>query len=63
MTNLFSDGEQAVTAGADAGLYHHEQHMEGVEYQEWIAFGTTAPSEIRGLDGVPVIWVYSPAPK
>ena len=45
-------------AYADAALYHHEQHMEGVEYQIWVAFGTTSPAEIVGLDGVPIAWVY-----
>jgi hypothetical protein len=45
-------------AGADYGLYHHEQHMQGQEYQNWLAFGTVRPDFIAGLDGVPVIWVY-----
>ena len=46
-------------AGAsDVTLYHHELHMSGVEYQSWVAFGTVAPDEIEGLDGVPVIWLY-----
>ncbi len=45
---------------ADLGLYHHEQHMGGVEYQLWLVFGTTAPRHIAGLDGVPVIWIYGP---
>lgn len=44
--------------GAMFGLYHHEKHMLGVEYQSWIAFGTVRPDHIAGLDGVPVIWVY-----
>jgi hypothetical protein len=45
-------------AAADAALYHHEQHMEGVEYQIWVSMGTTVPAEIKGLDGVPIVWVY-----
>lgn len=45
-------------AGADFGLYHHELHMLGQDYQTWIAFGTSAPDAIGGLDGVPVILVY-----
>ncbi len=45
-------------AGADFGLYHHEKHMSGQEYQNWVAFGTARPAHIAGLDGVPVIWVY-----
>lgn len=45
-------------AGADLGLYHHEKHMLGQEYQSWVAFGTLRPAHIGGLDGVPVIVVY-----
>jgi hypothetical protein len=45
-------------AGADAALYHHEQHMAGVEYQTWVALGTTTPAAVRGLDGVPIVMVY-----
>ncbi|AUX23095.1 hypothetical protein SOCEGT47_036140 [Sorangium cellulosum] len=45
-------------AGADFALYHHEKHMLGQAYQAWVAFGTTAPEHIAGLDGVPVILVY-----
>ncbi|MCS6902197.1 MAG: glycosyltransferase family 39 protein [Myxococcales bacterium] len=44
--------------GVDAALYHHEQHMSGVDYQIWVALETTTPTVIRGLDGVPTIWVY-----
>ncbi len=40
-------------AGADFGLYHHEKHMLGQEYQNWVAFGTVRPAYIGGLDGVP----------
>ncbi len=45
-------------ARADVALYHHELHMRGVEYQEWVALETIAPDAIAGLDGVPVIWSY-----
>lgn len=45
-------------AQADFALYHHEQHMQGQEYQAWVALGTTAPAFIAGLDGVPVVMVY-----
>ncbi|MBK8258482.1 MAG: glycosyltransferase family 39 protein [Polyangiaceae bacterium] len=41
------------------GLYHHEKHMGGVEYQNWVAYGTRCPAHIAGLDGVPVIWAYT----
>jgi 4-amino-4-deoxy-L-arabinose transferase-like glycosyltransferase len=44
--------------GSTFGLYHHEQHMGGIEYQSWVAYGTTRPDHVAGLDGVPVIWVY-----
>lgn len=44
---------------ADYVLYHHEMHMQGQEYQAWVALGTIAPVEIEGPDGVPVIWVYA----
>ncbi|WP_437339142.1 ArnT family glycosyltransferase [Sorangium sp. So ce394] len=45
-------------AGADFALYHHEKHMLGQAYQAWVAFGTTSPDHVAGLDGVPVILVY-----
>lgn len=48
--------------GADLALYHHEQHMAGQEYQAWVAYGTTQPAHVAGLDGVPVIWIYRRAP-
>ena len=43
---------------ADFGLYQHEKHMLGQEYQNWVAFGTLRPAHLGGLDGVPVIVVY-----
>jgi hypothetical protein len=43
---------------AEVSLYHHEQHMAVEEYQAWVAFGTTRPDHVAGLDGVPVIWAY-----
>jgi hypothetical protein len=45
-------------AGADFVLYHHEMHMQGQEYQAWIALGTVRPGAVLGPDGVPVILVY-----
>ncbi|WP_437650722.1 ArnT family glycosyltransferase [Sorangium sp. So ce362] len=45
-------------ADADFALYHHEKHMLGQAYQAWVAFGTTSPDHVAGLDGVPVILVY-----
>jgi 4-amino-4-deoxy-L-arabinose transferase-like glycosyltransferase len=46
-------------AEADFSIYHHEQHMQGVEYQYWVANGTTAPAHIPLYDGVPVVWVFA----
>ncbi len=43
---------------ADVAVYHHEMHMQMQEYQAWIAFGTVQPWVVRGLDGVPVVWLY-----
>jgi 4-amino-4-deoxy-L-arabinose transferase-like glycosyltransferase len=40
-------------------LYHHEPHMGKVEFQTWVAYGTTTPVFIGAYDGVPVIWVYA----
>lgn len=45
-------------AGSKLALYHHEPHMQKVEYQIWVDYGTTAPAEIGTHDGVPVVWVY-----
>jgi hypothetical protein len=44
--------------GAAFALYHHEKHMLGHEYQDWVAFGTVKPAFVAGLDGVPIIEVY-----
>ncbi len=43
---------------ADIALYHHEMHMQGEEYQAWVAYETVRPAVIAGLDGVPVVWAY-----
>jgi Dolichyl-phosphate-mannose-protein mannosyltransferase len=40
-------------------LYQHEEHMEGVEYQIWSAYGTSSPAHIGVYDGVPIIYVYA----
>lgn len=45
-------------AGADFALYHHEKHMLGQAYQAWLAYGTSRPDHVGGLDGVPVILIY-----
>ncbi|MBM4361465.1 MAG: glycosyltransferase family 39 protein [Deltaproteobacteria bacterium] len=41
-----------------AALYHHEQHMQKVEYQLWMEYGTVAPEAVALFDGVPVAWLY-----
>ena len=46
-------------AQSNLALYHHEPHMERVEYQIWEAYGTTAPEAIACFDGVPVVWLYA----
>ena len=43
---------------SSVALYHHEPHMQRVEYQIWVDYGTVAPAEIGTYDGVPVVWVY-----
>jgi 4-amino-4-deoxy-L-arabinose transferase-like glycosyltransferase len=43
---------------SDFALYHHEEHMEGVEYQIWGAYGTASPVHVGTYDGVPVIYVF-----
>jgi 4-amino-4-deoxy-L-arabinose transferase-like glycosyltransferase len=48
---------------ADIALYHHEMHMQGEEYQAWVAYETVRPVVIEGIDGVPVVWVYRRAPR
>jgi 4-amino-4-deoxy-L-arabinose transferase-like glycosyltransferase len=40
-------------------LYHHEEHMETIEYQIWTAYGTSTPVHIGAYDGVPIIYVYA----
>lgn len=44
---------------AAVSLYHHEEHMQHVEYQMWIAYGTTSPAHIGVYHGVPIIYVYA----
>jgi hypothetical protein len=45
--------------GSTLALYHHEEHMETVEYQIWTAYGTATPVHIGVYDGVPIIYVYA----
>lgn len=43
---------------ADAALYQDQPVMRGQEYKIWEAFGSAAPADIQGLDGVPMLLVY-----
>jgi hypothetical protein len=43
---------------SDWAVYHHEEHMEGVEYQIWGVYGTSSPAYVGAYDGVPIIYVY-----
>jgi 4-amino-4-deoxy-L-arabinose transferase-like glycosyltransferase len=43
---------------SDLALYHHEPHMERVEYQIWSAYGKATPASIGVYQGVPVVWLY-----
>jgi hypothetical protein len=39
-------------------LIQHELHMNEVEYQVWVAFGTDAPAYVVTHDGVPFVSIY-----
>jgi 4-amino-4-deoxy-L-arabinose transferase-like glycosyltransferase len=39
-------------------MVHHELHMNGIDYELWIAFGTTSPVFVLTHDGVPFVSVY-----
>jgi hypothetical protein len=43
---------------SDLALYHHEPHMERVEYQIWSAYRTATPAAIGAYQGVPVAWMF-----
>jgi 4-amino-4-deoxy-L-arabinose transferase-like glycosyltransferase len=44
--------------GSTFALYHHEEHMETIEYQIWTVYGTSTPVHIGVYDGVPIVYVY-----
>jgi 4-amino-4-deoxy-L-arabinose transferase-like glycosyltransferase len=46
-------------AQSSLALYHHEPHMQRVEYQIFEAYGTTTPASVACFDGVPVVWLYA----
>ena len=39
-------------------LVHHELHMNEVDYQIWVAYGTTAPVFVVTHDEVPIVSIY-----
>ncbi len=43
---------------ADFVMVHHEDHFAEVEFQSWVAFGTTKPAHVLTYDGVPIVTVY-----
>jgi hypothetical protein len=43
---------------ADFSLVQHELHMNEVDYQIWIAYGTVAPDYVLTHDEVPIVSVY-----
>ena len=45
--------------GSNFALYHHEEHMQTIEYQIWGSYGTTRPAYLGVYDGVPIIYVYA----
>jgi hypothetical protein len=45
-------------ARADYVLVHHEHHFAEVEFQAWVAFGTTEPAHVLSYDGVPIVTIY-----
>jgi 4-amino-4-deoxy-L-arabinose transferase-like glycosyltransferase len=45
--------------GSSFALYHHEEHMETIEYQIWTVYGTSTPVHLGVYDDVPIIYVYA----
>ncbi len=43
---------------ADFVMVHHEHHFAEVDFQAWVAFGSTQPVHVLTLDGVPIVTVY-----
>jgi hypothetical protein len=55
-------GTLAIHASSLA-LYHHEHHMQRVEYQTWVDYGTVRPVAMRLYQGVPIVWLYERPPR
>jgi 4-amino-4-deoxy-L-arabinose transferase-like glycosyltransferase len=45
-------------ANCDVAVIEHEQHMDEVEHQIWVAFGTVTPAYVVTLEGAPALTVY-----
>jgi len=52
------DSEWWNLPGCDVAVVEHEQHMDEVEHQIWMAFGTVTPVYVVKLEGVPTLTVY-----
>ncbi len=46
-------------AESDLALYHHEPHMEGIEYRIWAAYGTATLITVGTYEGVPIVGCLS----
>lgn len=53
------DAEWWSAAGADLVVIEHEQHMDEVEHQIWVAYGTLTPVYVVTLEGAPALTVYA----
>ncbi|MBI2392587.1 MAG: glycosyltransferase family 39 protein [Deltaproteobacteria bacterium] len=42
----------------DVAVIEHEQHMDEVEHQIWVTFGTVTPKYVVTLEGAPTLTVY-----
>lgn len=43
---------------ADFALVHHELHMNEIDYEIWVAYGSDAPAYVLTHDNVPIVSVY-----
>jgi 4-amino-4-deoxy-L-arabinose transferase-like glycosyltransferase len=50
-------GTSSITE-SDLAVYHHEPHMERVEYQVWATYGSSTPASVGTCEGVPVVWFF-----
>ncbi len=52
------EAEWSSVANCDVAVIEHEQHMDEVEHQIWVAFGTVTPAYVVTLEGAPALTVY-----